>query len=87
PKRARLLWDKKKEEEGSESLGGRWSELCWQYLYAIKSEMRRFTDIAQRVAKLKWQWAGHIAGRTHRRWGNKVLEWIATGKRSVGRPH
>ncbi|CAH2235721.1 jg1537 [Pararge aegeria aegeria] len=24
----------------------------------------RVTDIAQRVAKLKWQWAGHIARRT-----------------------
>ncbi|CAH2251142.1 jg11821 [Pararge aegeria aegeria] len=45
----------------------------------------RVTDIAQRVAKLKWQWAGHIARRT--RWGLKVLEWRPrTGKRSVGRP-
>ncbi|CAH2208849.1 jg14 [Pararge aegeria aegeria] len=24
----------------------------------------RVTDIAQRVAKLKWQWAGHISRRT-----------------------
>ncbi|CAH2267072.1 jg8336 [Pararge aegeria aegeria] len=24
----------------------------------------RVTDIAQRVAKLKWKWAGHIARRT-----------------------
>ncbi|CAH2210522.1 jg10823 [Pararge aegeria aegeria] len=47
----------------------------------------RFTDIAQRVAKLKWQWAGHIARRTDGRWGLKVLEWRPrTGKRSVGRP-
>ncbi|CAH2268045.1 jg10355 [Pararge aegeria aegeria] len=34
----------------------------------------RITDIAQRVAKLKWQWAGHIARRTSQvasdeRWG------------------
>ncbi|CAH2235562.1 jg9251 [Pararge aegeria aegeria] len=42
---------------------------------------------AQRVAKLKWQWAGHIARRTDGRWGLKVLEWLPrTGKRSVGRP-
>ncbi|CAH2235313.1 jg5883 [Pararge aegeria aegeria] len=27
------------------------------------------TNIAQRVAKLKWQWAGHIARRTDGRWG------------------
>ncbi|CAH2232418.1 jg19353 [Pararge aegeria aegeria] len=33
------------------------------------------TDIAQRVAKLKWQWAGRIALRTDGRWGLKVLEW------------
>ncbi|CAH2265012.1 jg25138 [Pararge aegeria aegeria] len=47
----------------------------------------RVTDIAQRVAKLKWQWAGHIAGRTDGCWGLKVLEWQPhTGKRSVGRP-
>ncbi|CAH2233311.1 jg6233 [Pararge aegeria aegeria] len=47
----------------------------------------RFTDIAQRVAKLKWQWAGHIARSTNGRWGLKVLEWRPrTGTRSVGRP-
>ncbi|CAH2217531.1 jg25267, partial [Pararge aegeria aegeria] len=34
----------------------------------------RVTEIAQRVAKLKWQWAGHIAQRTDGRWGLKVLE-------------
>ncbi|CAH2208160.1 jg21834 [Pararge aegeria aegeria] len=35
----------------------------------------RVTDIAQRVAKLKWQWAGNIARRTDGRWGSKLLEW------------
>ncbi|CAH2244044.1 jg12145 [Pararge aegeria aegeria] len=37
----------------------------------IRNEIRRRTkgtDIAQRVAKLKWQWAGHIARRTDGRW-------------------
>ncbi|CAH2226362.1 jg7207 [Pararge aegeria aegeria] len=44
----------------------------------------RVTDIAQRVAKLKWQWAG--TRRTDGRWGLKVLEWRPrTGIRSVGR--
>ncbi|CAH2248040.1 jg12743 [Pararge aegeria aegeria] len=38
----------------------------------------RVTDIAQRVAKLKWQWAGHIARKTDGRWGFKVLEWHST---------
>ncbi|CAG4968657.1 unnamed protein product [Parnassius apollo] len=47
----------------------------------------RVTDIAQRISKLKWQWAGHIARRTDNRWGRKVLEWQPrTGRRSVGRP-
>ncbi|CAH2268866.1 jg21138 [Pararge aegeria aegeria] len=45
----------------------------------------RVTDISQRVAKLKWQCAWHIARRTDGRWGLKVLEWRPrTGKRSVG---
>ncbi|CAH2228994.1 jg14640 [Pararge aegeria aegeria] len=56
----------------------------------IKKEIRRrtrVTDIAQRAAKLKWQWARHIAWRTDGRWGLKVLEWRPrTGKHSVGRP-
>jgi hypothetical protein len=47
----------------------------------------KVTDIARRIADLKWQWAGHIARRTDGRWGGKVLEWRPrTGKRSVGRP-
>ncbi|CAH2265003.1 jg25133 [Pararge aegeria aegeria] len=35
----------------------------------------RVTDIAQRVAKLKWQWAERIARRPDGCWGLKVLEW------------
>ncbi|CAH2266249.1 jg17817 [Pararge aegeria aegeria] len=35
----------------------------------------RATDIAQRVPKLKWKWAGHIARRTDGGLGTKVLEW------------
>ncbi|CAH2242647.1 jg8469 [Pararge aegeria aegeria] len=41
-------------------------------------EIRRrtkVTDIAQRVAKLKWRWAGHIVRRNDGRWGSKLLEW------------
>ncbi|KAG7296310.1 hypothetical protein JYU34_021440 [Plutella xylostella] len=44
-------------------------------------------DIAVKICKLKWQWAGHICRRTDNRWGRRVLEWRPrTGKRSVGRP-
>ncbi|PZC76985.1 hypothetical protein B5X24_HaOG203936 [Helicoverpa armigera] len=50
-------------------------------------EIRRRTkviDIAHRLSKLKWQWAGHIARRAEDRWGRKVLEWRPpTSKRSV----
>ncbi|CAH2218348.1 jg4121, partial [Pararge aegeria aegeria] len=47
----------------------------------------RVTDIAQRVAKLKWQWAGNIARRKDGCWRPKVLErQPRTGKRSIGRP-
>ncbi|CAH2227846.1 jg1688 [Pararge aegeria aegeria] len=42
----------------------------------------RVTDIAQRVAKLKWQKAGHIVRRKDG--GPKVLG--SSGKRRVGRP-
>ncbi|CAH2242853.1 jg26487 [Pararge aegeria aegeria] len=71
----------------------RWRELCSKCLYATQIrnvEIRRrtrVTDIAQRVAKLKWQWARHIVRRKDGRWGLKVLEWQPrTGKRSVDRP-
>jgi hypothetical protein len=47
----------------------------------------KVTNIARRIAELKWQWAGHIARRTDGRWGGKVLERRPrTGRRSVGRP-
>ncbi|CAH2227233.1 jg23093 [Pararge aegeria aegeria] len=53
-------------------------------------EIRRrtkVTDTAQRISKLKWQWAGHVCRRTDGRWGRRVLEWRPRiGKRSVGRP-
>ena len=31
----------------------------------------KVTDIALRICKLKWQWAGHIARKTDGRWGPK----------------
>ena len=53
-------------------------------------EIRRrtqVTDIALKICKLKWQWAGHIVRRTDDRWGRKVLEWRPRlNKGSTGRP-
>ncbi|CAH2269166.1 jg1699 [Pararge aegeria aegeria] len=51
----------------------------------IRNEkIRRITrviEIAQRVAKLKWKWAGHIARRTDGRWGSKTVlaDWCWNG--------
>ncbi|CAH2237101.1 jg24440 [Pararge aegeria aegeria] len=39
----------------------------------------RVTDIAQRDAKLKWKWAGHIARRTDGRWGSITGPLHGTG--------
>lgn len=45
----------------------------------------KVTDVAERVSKLKWQLAGHIARRMDGRWDRKFLEWRShTGKHSVG---
>lgn len=53
----------------------------------IIRERTKTTDIARRVSKLKWQWAGHVCRRTDGRWSRRVLEWRPRlGKRSVGRP-
>ncbi|CAH2242941.1 jg14509 [Pararge aegeria aegeria] len=57
-------------------------ELRYEYIYVNKSEMREREreisvgelEIPQRVSKIKWQWAGHVAWRTDRRWGLKLLE-------------
>ncbi|CAH2226067.1 jg24551 [Pararge aegeria aegeria] len=53
-------------------------------------EIRRrteVTDLAQRISKFKWQWAGHVCRRTDGRCGRRVLEWRPRiGKRSMGRP-
>ncbi|CAH2217718.1 jg17 [Pararge aegeria aegeria] len=53
-------------------------------------EIRRrtkVTDNAQRISKLKWQWAGHVCRTTDGRWGRRVLQWRPRiGKHSVGRP-
>lgn len=47
----------------------------------------RVTDVAQGIAKLKWQLARHITRSTDGRWGPRCLEWRPrTGRRRAGRP-
>ncbi|CAH2236081.1 jg3651 [Pararge aegeria aegeria] len=63
----------------------RWSELCLEYLYVIRNEeirrRTRVTGIAQLVAKLKWQWAEHIAWRTNGHWSLQAIQGIRPNKR------
>ena len=50
-------------------------------------EKTKVTDVAKKVASLKWNWAGHIARCQDSRWTKKILEWRPwTGRRGVGRP-
>ena len=52
-------------------------------------EIRKRTgvmDVVERVLRLKWQWAGHIA-RDNIKWTKILLQWRPRqSKRSVGRP-
>ncbi|KAJ0181356.1 hypothetical protein K1T71_003441 [Dendrolimus kikuchii] len=34
----------------------------------------KVTDIARKISKLKWQWAGHVCRRTDGRWSKRVLD-------------
>ncbi|CAH2237349.1 jg12063 [Pararge aegeria aegeria] len=69
---------------GMVARSGRWRELGVSLRDTIRNmEIRKRTrvnDIAQQVAKLKWQWAGHIVQRR-----DGCLGSTNTGKRSVGR--
>ena len=53
-------------------------------------EIRRRTgveDVIVRIAKLKWNWAGHMARMRDGRWTKRILEWRPrTDKRNRGRP-
>lgn len=52
-------------------------------------EIRRRTgvaDVIERVARQKWQWAGHVA-RNNVKWTKVLMQWRPReSKRSVGRP-
>lgn len=46
------------------------------------------TDAIDRITRLKWNWAGHLARTTDGRWTKRILEWRprADATRSRGRP-
>lgn len=50
-------------------------------------EHTKIVDVMERVAELKWRWAGHVARRTDGRWTKLILEWRPRlGRRHAGRP-
>ncbi|XP_045460954.1 uncharacterized protein LOC123671253 [Harmonia axyridis] len=45
------------------------------------------TDVIYQIARLKWNWAGHVARMVDGRWTKRLLEWRPRAdKRSRGRP-
>ena len=36
------------------------------------------TDVVNRIRKLKWNWAGHVARMSDKRWTKRLLEWDRT---------
>ena len=53
-------------------------------------ELRRrskIKDVIERIAELKWSWAGHVARQSDTKWPLKILNWRPRlTKRSQGRP-
>ena len=50
-------------------------------------ERTKVVDVVERVATLKWRWAGHVARYPGTRWTKKIIEWQPRqGRRGVGRP-
>ena len=54
----------------------------------VLRERTKLTDAVERMANLKWNWAGHVARLTDGRWTKKILEWRPRQEayRSRGRP-
>eukprot|EP00795_Rhopilema_esculentum_P014486 gene14485-biopygen4264 len=52
----------------------------------VRSRMKA-SDILEKVEKLKWQWAGHVARMDPTKWAKKATEWIPrVGRRRPRRP-
>ena len=54
----------------------------------VLRERTKLIDAVERMANLKWNWAGHVARLTDGRWTKKILEWRPRQEayRSRGRP-
>lgn len=64
--------------------------LSWRDRVPNESLRRRtgVVDAVERIALLKWNWAGHVARRTDNRWTRRIIEWRPRQEayRSRGRP-
>jgi endonuclease/exonuclease/phosphatase family metal-dependent hydrolase len=49
-------------------------------------QQTKVVDVMQRIASLKWNWAGHIARTTDDRWTKQIIQWRPPIKRPTGRP-
>ena len=49
-------------------------------------QQTKVVDVMDRVAKLKWNWAGHIARTTDDRWTKNIMSWRPPTTRPMGRP-
>ena len=49
--------------------------------------LSKVEDVIERIAKAKWQWAGHVARGDQEKWTTKLMQWRPrTSRRSAGRP-
>ena len=49
-------------------------------------QQTKVVDIMERIASLKWNWAGHIARMTDERWTRNIMNWRPPTTRRMGRP-
>ena len=49
-------------------------------------QQTKVQDVMERIASLKWNWAGHIARMTDDRWTKWILSWRPPDTRGRGRP-
>ena len=49
-------------------------------------QQTKVLDVMERIASLKWNWAGHIARMTDERWTKTIMNWRPPTTRPVGKP-
>src|SRR6201985_2415720 len=49
-------------------------------------QQTKIVDVMERIASLKWNWAGHIARLTDERWTKTIMNWRLLTTRPGGIP-